>query len=130
MTTTGAGEQKPQRSTLVIFSQTTLLLEALTTFFAALVTWGLARADVLDVSPLMAWLGGIGLASLFALASARASAPWGRTMGWVLQVPLVAAGVLVPAIGFIGIVFIGVYALGTRWGSRIDKERAERAAEG
>jgi len=128
---TAAVEPKVQRSALVIFTQTTLLLEALATFFAALVVWGLGNADVIDVSPGFVWVAGSALAAGFALASARASARWGRWLGWVLHAPLIAGGFLVPTIAFVGVMFLGVYAIGVRWGSRIDRERLLRAeAEG
>lgn len=117
-----------QRSALVTFTQSTLLFEALATFFAMLVTWGLGRAGTIDVSPGFVWIAGTTLAALFALASARASSRWGRGLGWILQAPLIAGGYIVGAIAFVGVMFLGIYALGVRWGSRIDRERAERAA--
>jgi dolichyl-phosphate-mannose--protein O-mannosyl transferase len=123
---TPTAEVKPQRSVLVIFTQTTLLLEALATFFASLVVWGLSRADVLSVSPGLVWVAGSALAASFALASARASSKWGRWFGWALHAPLIAGGVLVPAIAFVGVMFLCVYAVGVRWGSRIDRERLLR----
>lgn len=123
---TAAEEPKPQRSALVIFTQTTLLLEALATFFAALVVWGLGNAGVIDVSEGLVWIVGSALAAAFALASARASSRWGRWFGWALHAPLIAGGVLVPAIAFVGVMFLGVYAVGVRWGGRIDRERALR----
>lgn len=122
---------RPQRPALHIFAQTTLLLESIVTFFAALVAWGLARSGSIDMSPLTVWVGGIGLAAAFAFASARATARWGRVLGWILHVPFIAAGWVLPAAAFMGVVFAAVYGLGVRWGSRIDRERAERAlAEG
>lgn len=119
--------QKPQRSALVIFTQTTLLLESLATFFATLVTWGLSRAGEVDVSAGFVWVAGTALAAGFALASSRASSRAGRWLGWALHGPLIAAGFLVPAIAAVGIMFLAVYALGVRWGGRIDRERAQRA---
>lgn len=119
---------RPQRPALVTFTQTTLLFEALATFFATLVTWGLSRGGTVDVSPGLVWLAGMGLAALFALASGRANTRGGRALGWALHAPLIAAGAVVGAIAFVGIMFLGVYALGVRWGTRIDRERAERAA--
>jgi hypothetical protein len=111
----------------VIFTQTTLLLESLATFFAALVTWGLSRADVVDVSAGFVWVAGSALAAGFAFASSRASSKAGRWLGWALHGPLIAGGLLVPAIAAVGIMFLAVYALGVRWGGRIDRERAQRA---
>ncbi len=123
---TATEEVKPQRSVLVIFTQTTLLLESLATFFATLVVWGLGRADAVSVSPGFVWVAGSALAAAFALASARASSRWGRWLGWILHAPLIAAGLLVPAIAFVGVMFLCVYAVGVRWGSRIDRERLQR----
>jgi len=122
-----AAAPKPQRSVLVIFTQTTLLLEALATFFATLVTWGLGRAEVVDVSPGLVWVAGSALAAAFALASSRAGSRWGRWLGWALHAPLIAGGLLVPTIAFVGVMFLAVYGIGVRWGARIDRERAERA---
>lgn len=118
---------KAQRAALVIFTQVTLLLESLGTFFAALVTWGLSRAGEVDVSPGLVWVAGSALAAAFALASSRAASRGGRWLGWALHVPLIAGGLLVPAIAVIGVIFLAVYALGVRWGGRIDRERAQRA---
>ena len=117
-----------QRPALVVFTQTTLLLESLATFFAMLVTWGLGRASVVDVSTGAVWVAGSALAASFAFASGRANTRWGRILGWVLHIPLVAGGLWVPAIAFVGLMFLGLYALGVRLGARIDKERAQHAA--
>jgi hypothetical protein len=119
---------RKQRPALVVFTQTTLLLESLATFFATLVTWGLGRADVVDVSTGAVWAAGSALAAAFAFASGRANTRWGRILGWVLHAPLIAGGFWVPAIAFVGIMFLGIYALGVRLGARIDRERAEHVA--
>ncbi len=118
---------RAQRPAIVVFTQTTLLLESLATFFATLVTWGLGRADVVDVSAGSVWVAGSALAAGFAFASGRANTGWGRILGWFLHIPLIAGGLWVPAIAFVGIMFLGVYALGVRLGLRIDKERAQHA---
>jgi hypothetical protein len=118
---------RKQRPAIVVFTQTTLLLESLATFFAMLVTWGLGRADIVDVSAGSVWIAGSALAAAFAFASGRANARWGRVLGWILHLPLIAGGLWVPAIAFVGIMFLGIYALGVRLGARIDRERAEFA---
>ncbi len=92
---------------IVVFTQTTLLLESLATFFAMLVTWGLGRADVVDVSTGSVWVAGSALAAAFAFASGRANTRWGRVLGWILHLPLIAGGLWVPAIAFVGIMFLG-----------------------
>lgn len=125
---TTADAPRKQRPALVVFSQTTLLLESLATFFATLVTWGLGRADVVDVSTGAVWVAGSALAAGFAFASGRANMRWGRILGWILHAPLIAGGLWVPEIAIVGVVFLGIYALGVRLGSRIDRERAEFAS--
>lgn len=121
---------KPQRSALVVFTQTTLMLEALAVFFATLVVWGLARADVVDVDEGLVWIAGPVLAALFAFAAGRAQHRWARILGWVLHIPFIAAGWVLASVAVIGVIFLGVYALGVRLGARIDRERAERDAAG
>jgi hypothetical protein len=124
----GSATVRKQRSALVVFTQTTLLLESLATFFAMLVTWGLGRGGVVEVSAGEVWIAGSALAAAFAFASGRANTRWGRILGWVLHLPLIAGGLWVPAITFVGIMFLAIYALGVRLGARIDRERAEFAA--
>ncbi len=118
---------KPPRSALVTFTQATLLFEAFATLFATLVLWGLGRGGQLDVDAGLVWAAGGVLAILFVIASGAAKRRWGRILGWLLHLPLIAAGVLEVAIAVVGVMFLGVYALGVRLGSRIDRERAERA---
>lgn len=118
---------KPPRSALVTFTQATLLFEAFATMFATLVLWGLGRGGQLDIDSGIIWAGGGGLVVLFVCASGMAARRWGRILGWVLHLPLIAAGVLETTIAVVGVMFLGVYALGVRLGSRIDRERAERA---
>jgi len=85
-------------------------------------------ADIVDVSAGSVWLAGSALATAFAFASGRANTRWGRILGWALHLPLIAGGLWVPAIAFVGIMFLGIYALGVRLGVRIDRERAEFVA--
>ena len=118
---------KPPRSALVTFAQTTLLFDAFATLFATLVVWGLARGGQLDLDSGAVWAVGGSLAVAFVIASASSKRRWGRILGWVLHLPLIAAGVLEVAIAVVGVMFVAVYALGVRLGSRIDRERAERA---
>ena len=53
---------------------------------------------------------------------------WGRWLGWVLQAPLLLAGLVEPAIAIIGLIFLGLWIMALRLGGRIDRERAERDA--
>ncbi len=54
--------------------------------------------------------------------------PRGVVVGWVLQVLVLAAGLLVPALGLLGLAFLAVWATAVVLGSRI--EARERATGG
>ncbi len=109
------------------FAATVLSFEAVIVFFAGLVAMRNSGAGM-----------GIGLGVPSALAVAclvvagllRRS--WGYAIGWVLQVAIVATGVLVPAMYFVGGVFLLLWWYGLRLGRRIERERrlvAEKMAQ-
>ncbi|WP_062076534.1 DUF4233 domain-containing protein [Demequina globuliformis] len=117
---------KKQRSALLIFCQATLLLEAFCALFATLLLWGLARGGMIDIP--LPWLlgGGLVVVVLMAWASGQQAKSWGRPLGWAMQLPLLLGGFLDTAITIIGVVFLIVWIMGVRLGTRIDRERAER----
>lgn len=119
---------RPQRSALLVFTQATLLLQAFAALFAVLALWGLARAGEVQIAPGALWGLGFGFVALLAFAAGQQGTPRGRFMGWLLQLPMLAAGFVLPAIAVIGVVFLAIWILGVRLGSKIDRERAERAA--
>jgi hypothetical protein len=119
---------RPQRPATLVFTQTTLLLQAFAALFAVLTLWGLARAEVVDVSPAALWGFGFGFVALLAWAAGQQAKPRGRAIGWALQLPMLVAGLVLPAIAVIGLVFLAIWITGVRLGGRIDRERAERAA--
>lgn len=123
-----APRAKPQRPATLVFTQTTLLLEAFVALFAVLTLWGLARAGQVDVSPAALWGLGFGFVALLAWAAGQQGKPRGRVIGWVLQAPMIVAGLVLPAIAVIGLVFLAIWITGVRLGGRIDRERAERLA--
>jgi hypothetical protein len=117
---------KPQRSARLIFTQTVLGLQALAALFATLVTWGLSRTDLVNVST--GWIWGVGMVLMVALfyVAGKQKERWGIPAGWVLQAPMILAGLVVPAIAVIGVMFLGLWIMALRLGGRIDRERAER----
>lgn len=119
---------RPQRPATLVFTQVTLLLQAFAAFFAVLALWGLARAEVVDVSPAALWGFGFGFVALLGYAAGQQATARGRTLGWALQLPMLVAGIVLPAIAIIGVVFLAIWILGLRLGSKIDRERAERLA--
>ncbi len=123
-------QPRPQRSARLVFTQSVLALQAFVALFAALATFGLAKGDTLSDhsygAVLAVMLGGFVLMVLLLLAAGVQKRPWGLWLGWVLQVPMLVAGLVVPAIAVIGAIFLALWITALRLGGRIDRERAER----
>ncbi|HET7901337.1 MAG TPA: DUF4233 domain-containing protein [Candidatus Nanopelagicales bacterium] len=99
-----------------------LLLEAIVVALAipvALVLYdGGARA---------AWVLGI-LALLLLLGSGYARRPRGVAVGSALQLLVILAGVVVPALALLGLIFLGVWLTAVVYGGKADRAAAARAA--
>ena len=119
---------RPQRSATLVFTQAVLALQALAALFAVLVLWGLNRAGELDLPAWLLWGGGLGFVILLGYAAGKQGRRWGRWLGWVLQVPMLVAGLAESTIAVIGVMFLALWITGLRLGGRIDRERAERVA--
>ena len=102
------------------FTQTILVLEAVVVFFATLVAYGLRVAPTATV-----WLVGGGLCVLLILLSGFVSRPGGYAAGWVGQVLVLAGGIWVPMMFFVGGLFVILWWVALSLGGRIDRERAE-----
>lgn len=123
--------QKPQRPATLTFTQAVLALQGLAALFATLATWGLARTTEVSLSAGWIWGGGLVLMVALFYIAGKQKQRWGRIAGWVLQVPMILAGIVVPTIAVIGVMFLVLWIMGLRLGGRIDRERAERIeAEG
>lgn len=122
------GAPKPQRPATLTFTQTVLGLQGLAALFATLVTWGLSRTDLVTLSAGWIWGGGALLMLALFYVTGKQQERWGRIAGWVLQAPMILAGLVVPAIAVIGVMFLALWIMGLRIGARIDRERAERIA--
>jgi hypothetical protein len=106
-------------------------VEVIVVFLAALVIWGLARGA--QDGPLPAWValaaGGtiiVGLIATIGLLRYR----WAYTLGWALQVLILASGFLNPAMFVVGALFGGMWWYAMVAGSRLDRQRAAAAAPG
>ena len=75
----------------------TLGLEAAVMFFATLTVFGLKA-----LPPVPAFVGGGALLLALVVAAALQRFAWGHWVGWVLQVVLIATGILVPIMFVIG----------------------------
>ena len=93
-----------QRSLTESLLSIVLGLEAVLVFFIALTVYGLHA-----LPPLEAFVGGAALVILLALASRIVRYPWGVWVGWVLQVALLATGILLPALYIAAALFVAMW---------------------
>jgi hypothetical protein len=73
-----------------------------------------------------AWALG-GLAVLLVLAAGLVRRPYGVALGWAMQVLVLLAGLLVPALAVLGLVFLGVWVVAIVYGAKGDRLAAENA---
>lgn len=104
--------------------------ETIVVFLAALVLWGLTPPEGGPFG-LPAWAalvaGGITILGLVVTIGGLRSG-WGYPLGWALQLIILAAGVINPAMYFVGALFGGMWWYCMVAGARIDRERAAAAA--
>jgi hypothetical protein len=74
-----------------------------------------------------AWILGI-LAVLLLLGSGYARQPRGVAVGSVLQLLVILAGVVVPALALLGLVFLGVWLTAVVYAGKAERAAAARAA--
>jgi hypothetical protein len=108
-----------------------LAFEIIIVFLAALVIWGLAPTEngTLGLPPWVALAAGGVLIILLVLTIGLLRYRWGYTVGWVLQVLIIAAGFLNPAMFFVGALFGGMWWYCMIAGARIDRERTASIAD-
>jgi len=102
----GSRRVKPRRKRGLTESLLSIVLglEAVLVFFIALTVYGLHA-----LPPLEAFGGGAALVILLALATRVVRYPWGVWVGWVLQVLLLATGILLPALYIAAALFVGMW---------------------
>lgn len=126
MSVDSAAAPRPARSIRQTLASIVLTFELVVVFLAALVIWGL------DAAPfgLPAWsaliAGGVLLVGMIAaIGLLRTEA--GFILGWVLQVLILLAGFLNPALFIVGALFGGMWWYCMVVGARIDRQRKELA---
>lgn len=117
------GMPKKRRSIKVMFASTVLLLEAFVVLFATLVVFGL-RSDTIPVGVILGV--GLALSAVLIVACAFLTKPYGMLLGWVLQVLVLATGIVEPMMFLVGTLFALTWLYGIRTGARLDRENAER----
>ncbi|WP_324652994.1 DUF4233 domain-containing protein [Georgenia sp. H159] len=116
---------RPSRSARALFAATLLFSEALLVLFAGLVAYGL------ELVPVPALLWGCAALMLWAVvagALVRRGAV-GYVLGSMLQLVLVATGILLPTMFGVGGVFAVLWIVSLRIGGQIDAERVVRERE-
>ncbi|MFF7983546.1 DUF4233 domain-containing protein [Streptomyces sp. NPDC007901] len=102
----------------------TLIGEFFVIGFAALV----AMKDP-DLSTSTVWLvSGIAMFLCVALCGVI-TRPGGVALGWALQIALIASGVFVPTMYFMGAIFAGLWWASVHYGRKIDEAKARFAAQ-
>ncbi|TFD31480.1 DUF4233 domain-containing protein [Cryobacterium cryoconiti] len=116
-----AGEMTPApRSVKRTLATIVLGFEVIVVALAALVIFGLGA-----LPPLLALGGGALLALLMVAVLALLRYEWAYVAGWILQLIMVAAGFLNPAMFFVGGMFAAMWAYCMISGSRIDNQNQQ-----
>ena len=105
-----------------------LAFESVIVFLGGLVVYGL-RALPETIAPWWGIVGGTVLAVVMILASGVLRHRWGIALGWALQVLVALAGLLVPALVLVALIFGGMWAYATIKGASLDRRNARLAAE-
>ncbi|MGG2463038.1 DUF4233 domain-containing protein [Streptomyces sp. RGM 3693] len=90
---------------------------------------GLVAMQLTDISRATIWIvSGIGML-LSLLLCGMLSRPGGVQLGWALQIALIASGLVVPSMFFLGAVFGALWWASVHFGRKIDEAKARFAAE-
>ncbi|MEV6566830.1 DUF4233 domain-containing protein [Streptomyces kronopolitis] len=90
---------------------------------------GLVAMQMSDLPTATIWtVSGIGML-LSLLLCGMLTRPGGVQLGWLLQLALIAAGLVVPTMFFLGVVFAALWWASVHYGRKIDAAKARWAAE-
>lgn len=105
-----------------VLGSTVLAMEAIIVMLATLVAANSGSAPGLTY--------GIGAVFMVALLATIGivTRPIGIILGWIWQLGLLAFGFIVPVMWIVGAIFLGLWWLAVRNGTRVDRLRAERAS--
>ena len=107
---------------------TVLIGQSLAVFFGALVARGIAAAQGDARGATYLWVG-VGLALLAIAAAGTMRRPYGVTLGWLVQVGTFVAGVVLPMMVVVGVIFLAMWVTCLVQGAKIDGTDARRRAE-
>jgi hypothetical protein len=101
-----------------------LTLEAILVFFIALTVFGLHA-----LSPAVAFGGGAALAVLLLAATRVMRYSWGVWIGWLLQLVILATGLVLAALYIAALFFIAMWVFCFVRGRQIDRQNQARTSE-
>ena len=114
--------QLPLKSKLPILGGTVLISEVIIVYFALLVGYGLQPLP-------FGWLvaGAVVLGALCIIATATLPKKAGQkglgiALGWMIQLLILASGIVLGGLVVVAVVFGAMWAVGIYWGRRIDRE--------
>lgn len=106
----------------------TLVAQALSVFFGALVAWRLGQAY--DDQRASAYLvGGVALALLCVVAAGALRSRLGLQLGWLAQLLTLASALVLPAMVIVAGIFGTLWFLCLRQGRRMDELTVQREAQ-
>lgn len=109
-----------------------LICELFVVYFAVLTAYGLEVKAAGSLSLAQLLLGASAIAvlaivSVVLLPRRIGQKRPGVTLGWIVQVLLLASGFIVTSMFFVAAIFIILWAVSAYWSARIDREVAERS---
>lgn len=119
----GTGRPRRQRSLRELLGSIVLGFELLVVFLGALVLFGLG-----SLPAAVALGGGAALIVLMIVAIGLLRNTVGIVLGWIVQVVIVAAGLLVPAFFIVGAIFTAMWAYCMIAAARIDRNNRAAAS--
>ncbi len=110
----GVGERMTRRFAGIVVGSQTLVV-----FLGALVAWAIAKSqhDTAHTSYLVV---GLVLAVLCVVAAGTLRRSWGVTLGWVVQIATVLAGVVLPMMFVVGLMFLALWVTALVQGRKMD----------
>lgn len=124
----GAPRPRRQRGAAESLGSIVLAFESVVVFLAGLVVFGLGALPP-SIPDWWGIVGGAIFAIVMLLVSGMLRHKWGIAAGWILQFLLLAGAFLVPAIGFVAVIFGALWAYATIKGASLDRRNRRLARE-
>ena len=109
-----------------------LICELFIVYFAVLTAYGLEVKTTGSLTLVQLLLGAsviavLAIVSALLLPRKIGQKRAGVALGWIVQILLLASGVIITSMYFVAAIFIAMWAVAVYWSARIDREVAARA---